>query len=416
METGLYYVNARYYNSTTGRFITEDTYIGKYYDPLSLNRYTYCHNNPLRYTDPSGHGLFSFLAKGVIGALVGGGIEYVKQRFVEKRKEIDWKAVAYEAVVGGVGALLGGSSNIKSLAKSAVKSGVSEAAQGFVTDLGQQVIVEEKKASEIDVGQAVKTMAIAGIGGILGAVTDYAADWFRNARTKYVPMEVEVEKVRYECFNHVINCKNHENDIRVVTKEKEWRMVGIPEFGGSDKTLMDYMEERAKEQIAKNTASQNAVSALEDGAAEIVTKKDSLLDRVKKWWNEEISDGDNSEVRYRIGQPVKPMKKTYDMALNPELYANEVAKKYGINLRGSGQEITIKFNPEISRGRTGRVEKTSPNVIQIGPDALISEEELANTIAHELNHARDFLRGGEAIEPPAYDAGNALADFIRGGR
>ena len=45
-----------------------------------------------------------------------------------------------------------------------------------------------------------------------------------------------------------------------------------------------------------------------------------------------------------------------------------------------------------------------------------SEEELANTIAHELNHARDFLRGGEAIEPPAYDAGNALADFIRGGR
>ena len=256
METGLYYVNARYYNSTTGRFITEDTYIGKYYDPLSLNRYTYCHNNPLRYTDPSGHGLFSFLAKGVIGALVGGGIEYVKQRFVEKRKEIDWKAVAYEAVVGGVGALLGGSSNIKSLAKSAVKSGVSEAAQGFVTDLGQQVIVEEKKASEIDVGQAVKTMAIAGIGGILGAVTDYAADRFRNARTKYVPMEVEVEKVRYECFNHVINCKNHENDIRVVTKEKEWRMVGIPEFEGSGKTLMDYMEERAKEQI-EDTLSEN---------------------------------------------------------------------------------------------------------------------------------------------------------------
>ncbi len=35
-ETGLYYVNARYYDSTTGRFITEDTYAGQYYDPLSL--------------------------------------------------------------------------------------------------------------------------------------------------------------------------------------------------------------------------------------------------------------------------------------------------------------------------------------------------------------------------------------------
>ncbi len=152
--------------------------------------------------------------KGVIGALVGGGIEYINQRFVEKRKEIDWKAVVYEA------------------------------AQGFVTDLGQQVIVEEKKASEINAGQAVKTMAIAGIGGILGAVTDYAADRFRNARTKYVPMEVEVEKVKYECFNHVINCKNHENDIRVVTKEKEWRMVGIPEFGGSDRMVQEEQHKR----------------------------------------------------------------------------------------------------------------------------------------------------------------------------
>ena len=36
--------------------------------------------------------------------------------------------------------------------------------------------------------------------------------------------------------------KKHENDIRVVTKEKEWRMVDIPEFGDSDKTLMDYIK------------------------------------------------------------------------------------------------------------------------------------------------------------------------------
>jgi hypothetical protein len=48
----------------------------------------------------------------------------------------------------------------------------------------------------------------------------------------------------------------------------------------------------------------------------------------------------------------------------------------------------------------------------IWPDALMSETELANTIAHELNHARDFLRGGKAEETPAYAAGNALADFI----
>ena len=54
-ETGLYYLNARYYDSTIARFLTEDTYQGQAKDPLSLNLYTYCVNNPITYYDPSGH-------------------------------------------------------------------------------------------------------------------------------------------------------------------------------------------------------------------------------------------------------------------------------------------------------------------------------------------------------------------------
>jgi RHS repeat-associated protein len=54
-ETGLYYLNARMYDPTTARFLQEDTYTGTADDPLSLNLYTYCHNEPLMYEDPSGH-------------------------------------------------------------------------------------------------------------------------------------------------------------------------------------------------------------------------------------------------------------------------------------------------------------------------------------------------------------------------
>ncbi len=104
------------------------------------------------------------------------------------------------------------------------------------------------------------------------------------------------------------------------------------------------------------------------------------------------------------------------MALDPETYANAIAKKYGINLRGSGQDITIKYNPDLRSGTYGRTTAANPNVIEIGPDALMSEAELANTIAHELNHARDFIRGGIALEDPAYNAGDALSDYINGGR
>ena len=54
-ETGLYYLKSRYYNSAIARFISEDSYTGEIEDPLSLNLYTYCENDPISYTDPNGH-------------------------------------------------------------------------------------------------------------------------------------------------------------------------------------------------------------------------------------------------------------------------------------------------------------------------------------------------------------------------
>ncbi len=51
----LYYLNVRMYDPKIARFLQEDTYTGDPNDPLSLNLYTYCFNNPLAYYDPTGH-------------------------------------------------------------------------------------------------------------------------------------------------------------------------------------------------------------------------------------------------------------------------------------------------------------------------------------------------------------------------
>jgi len=53
--TGLYYLNARHYDPGTARFLEVDTYSGNIADPLSLNLYSYCRNEPIMYTDPTGH-------------------------------------------------------------------------------------------------------------------------------------------------------------------------------------------------------------------------------------------------------------------------------------------------------------------------------------------------------------------------
>jgi RHS repeat-associated protein len=54
-DSGLYYLKARFYDPELARFMQEDTYRGRQSDPLSLNLYTYCHNNPIKYYDPTGH-------------------------------------------------------------------------------------------------------------------------------------------------------------------------------------------------------------------------------------------------------------------------------------------------------------------------------------------------------------------------
>ena len=54
-ETATVYLRARNYNPSTGRFTQRDSFAGKLDDPLSLNLYTYCANNPVYYSDPSGH-------------------------------------------------------------------------------------------------------------------------------------------------------------------------------------------------------------------------------------------------------------------------------------------------------------------------------------------------------------------------
>ena len=55
-ETELSYLRARYYDVSTGRFISQDSFEGFRRIPESLNRYSYVYNDPVNRTDPSGNG------------------------------------------------------------------------------------------------------------------------------------------------------------------------------------------------------------------------------------------------------------------------------------------------------------------------------------------------------------------------
>ncbi|MFN8444225.1 MAG: RHS repeat-associated core domain-containing protein [Caldilineaceae bacterium] len=77
---GLSYYGARWYDAKLGRFLSADTVVPTIGSPQALNRYSYVHNNPVVFTDSTGHcadGITTVVcaavAGGTAGALVGGG-------------------------------------------------------------------------------------------------------------------------------------------------------------------------------------------------------------------------------------------------------------------------------------------------------------------------------------------------------
>jgi RHS repeat-associated protein len=91
-ETGLYYYGARYYDPQLGRFISADSIVQAPFDPQTLNRYSYCRNNPIIYSDPSGHDFgLSILIGAAIGALISGA-----------QSDWDVEAMAIGAATGAI--------------------------------------------------------------------------------------------------------------------------------------------------------------------------------------------------------------------------------------------------------------------------------------------------------------------------
>jgi|GEM_PF-2982899 len=90
--TGLYYLNARHYDPGMARFLEVDTYTGELNDPLSLNLYTYCHNGPLMYSDPSGHyeGEREYLKNTTLSTAMGGMFSYEVQTLQMDLRYLGW--------------------------------------------------------------------------------------------------------------------------------------------------------------------------------------------------------------------------------------------------------------------------------------------------------------------------------------
>ena len=123
---GLINMNGRVYDPVMSTFLSPDNYIQAPDNSQNFNRYAYCLNNPLKYTDPSGE---SIVLAAVVGAFWGAAFS-MAMNFDNIRTDADFVNVA---TLGALGGAVGGAAGFAASSAVAGVLGTTGAIPGFVT-------------------------------------------------------------------------------------------------------------------------------------------------------------------------------------------------------------------------------------------------------------------------------------------
>ena len=131
-ETGLYYLQSRYYDPAVGRFINADNYATTYKTSTGANMFAYCLNNPANCKDDGGE-LANWLIGGVVGAVAGivGQVlsDAATSLLTGKVTVSNWQTYAGAAVGGAAGGIVlatTGNVNAANAVTGAVTTGVGQ--------------------------------------------------------------------------------------------------------------------------------------------------------------------------------------------------------------------------------------------------------------------------------------------------
>jgi RHS repeat-associated protein len=186
---GLIFLRARYYDVQTGRFISKDPFPGITPFPQSLHPYTYCFNNAVNLTDPSGE----IVAALILGMLLSGGIAAVRYLLDNPcttlaeaiRDPAFQQAVGFGMLTGLVGGAVGGV--VAGIAAGAFGGGLvsailSGAVSGGITsglvEGGRQLLTSGRIYDPQRLGASMLSGAF--LGAVAGAIGWKIQQWWRT--------------------------------------------------------------------------------------------------------------------------------------------------------------------------------------------------------------------------------------------
>ena len=166
-ETGLYYLNSRYYDPEIGRFINIDEITVLDVTKIALNGinlYAYCLNNPVNEIDEDGYFigfLIGLLVGAIIGAIIGAAsytISYLYKGFTTG----DWGWNWAEFLGSTLGGMIGGAFSIIPGAGSYISAFVSGFVSNILTDTFSSAMYGTDFNIETSLWEAFKSGILSG--------------------------------------------------------------------------------------------------------------------------------------------------------------------------------------------------------------------------------------------------------------
>lgn len=216
---GLINMNGRMYDPLVGRFLSPDNYVQAPDNSQTFNRYSYCLNNPLVYTDPDGEWVHL-----VVAAVIGGTMNWMMNG-----AEFSWDGLKYFGVgalsgalgagIGaGIGGIVSGAGHFSFMVSSSLDAigvlpGVAVGASsgftsGFISGVGNSLIQGNNLKKSIGDGfnSGAWGASIGGsIGGLAGGIkaSKLGYDIFTGG-----PKRIKPITYKYQVFNSIIEIKD----------------------------------------------------------------------------------------------------------------------------------------------------------------------------------------------------------------
>ncbi|MEA4848959.1 MAG: hypothetical protein VB106_17130 [Clostridiaceae bacterium] len=152
-------------------------------DPLSLNLYTYCHDDPINNADPTGHviNLVAAAIGAAVGAAINVGITAIGDYLDDGQLNSDWKVYAGAAASGAIGGAAAGFTMGGSLVVQVAANAAIGAATSAAGSAAEQAIVtghvDMKTVGNAALFGGIAAGLITGLSGSAGSIKKAASKY-----------------------------------------------------------------------------------------------------------------------------------------------------------------------------------------------------------------------------------------------